>query len=608
MSFMFNPFPYDDYSALNTVSWPGSEKAEVVKGNLAVASYLSGKILPEAKNKKKLLVGIDGFAATGFEEITRLVSRNLFQAGITDITLLPVSYAYKPGEELDRLFSDCLPVNIEEDPVLLYGRLYDGNEEVFFDENRFEELAKTLAEAGGIVFVYGNFAGTKRLRERFDLFMYIDTIPKNAVLRLKTGKALNVGSSSLRTYRELMRRSYYVDFEISLNLRAELLKSGKINWYILEDADDNLLLLDWDTLKTACDVLAKQPFRCKPVYNEGVWGGYYTMRIRNLPKSMKNCAWVFDLIPSEVSLALVINGITVDIPFYTFIRLKAKELLGEESISKFGEYFPIRFNYDDTMHSSGNMSIQVHPGEKYNREVFNELGRQDESYYIVAVGPGSKTYCGFKESSDTKQFVSLIKSSEKNGEPVPYDDYVHSIDTVPGMQFLLPAGTIHASGRNQMVLEIGSLTVGSYTFKLYDYLRKDIDGTLRPIHALHGERVLDFERTSSWVSENLFAPPVEKESGEGWREVVLGEHELIYFSLRRIEFSKQAKQDTCGKFHVLALVDGETVKVVSEKDETLFYTMKYLDIIVIPAALGAYRIENLGNQPAAVHKTVLKQG
>ncbi len=49
------------------------------------------------------------------------------------------------------------------------------------------------------------------------------------------------------------------------------------------------------------------------------------------------------------------------------------------------------------------------------------------------------------------------------------------------MQFMLPGGTIHASGRNQLILEIGSLTVGSYTFKLYDYLRADLDGTRRPI-------------------------------------------------------------------------------------------------------------------------------
>ena len=607
MSFMFNPFPYDDFSAQNPVSWAGSEKAEIVKGNLEVASFLSGKILSKVKTKKKLVIGLDGYAAAGFDEITRLISRKLFEAGHVDITLLPVSDLYKSSEELDKQFQDYLPTNIEEDPVLLYGRLFDGSEDVFFDKNKLENLVKNVnAKTEGIIFVYGNFAGTKLLTEIFDLLLYIDIIPKNAVLRLKTGKAANIGVSSIKTYRELMRRSYYVDFELSLKLRAELLKLNKIDWYILQDADDKLLMLGWDTLKKACDALVKKPFRCKPVYNEGVWGGQFTKKLRNLPESMKNCAWVFELIPSEVSLVLVINKVLVDIPFYTFIKMKAKELLGKESITRFGEYFPIRFNYDDTIHSSGNMSIQVHPGEKYCKQVFNELGRQDESYYIVAAGPGAKTYCGFKDSANVKEFISLIKASEKSGKEVPYDDFVDSIDSVPGMQFLLPAGTVHASGRNQMVLEMGSLTVGSYTFKLYDYVRKDIDGTIRPIHALHGERVLEYDRTSSWVKKNIFVPPVEKESGEGWRELLLGEHELVYFSPRRLEFNKQVKQDTQGKFHVLALVEGESVKVVSEKDESQFFVMKYLEIVIVPAMLGAYKIVNLGSQPAAIYKALVK--
>jgi len=57
---MFNPFPYDDNSAVNRVSWPGSEKAGFVKGNSAVASYLCTKIISLAKNKDRLVIGIDG--------------------------------------------------------------------------------------------------------------------------------------------------------------------------------------------------------------------------------------------------------------------------------------------------------------------------------------------------------------------------------------------------------------------------------------------------------------------------------------------------------------------------------------------------------------------
>jgi mannose-6-phosphate isomerase class I len=608
MSFMFNPFPYDDYSAVNTPQWDDSGNAKVIKGNQHVASYLSRVILKQAHENSRLVVGFDGYATAVFEELIRLLSRCLFQAGGFKIISLPIAEAYKDASVLDEQFMENLPIDTREDPPLLYGKLFHGTEETFFDEDRLNRLIKIIAgvETKTIILIYGNFTGTEKIREHLDILAYIDVIPKNAVLRLKSGRVGNIGTSSPRTYREIMRRSYYIDFEISLKLRGTLLKSNKIDYYICGNDENNPLLLEWDTFKSACDSLVKRPFRCKPVYNEGVWGGYYAMTFRRLPETMKNCAWVFDLIPSEVSVVMEIAGILVDIPFYTFIRMEAQKLLGKESVEKFGEYFPVRFNYDDTIHSSGNMSIQVHPGEQYGKEYFGELGRQDESYYIVATGPGSKTYCGFKDSADSRQFISLIKESEKSGTPVPYDDYVNSIETVPGMQFLLPAGTIHASGRNQLVLEIGSLTVGSYTFKLYDYLRNDIDGVPRPIHSCHGERVLNHKRTNTWVRENLVPLPIIKESGNGWQELTIGEHDLLYFSLRRIEFLKQARQNTEGKFHVLCLVDGEAVKVISTEDESCCYTMQYMDIVVVPAAVGSYRIENLGNQPAAIHKTLLK--
>lgn len=61
-----------------------------------------------------------------------------------------------------------------------------------------------------------------------------------------------------------------------------------------------------------------------------------------------------------------------------------------------------------------------------------------------------------------------------------YQKYVYSIESKPGTQVMIPAGTIHASGQNQLILEIGSLTVGSYTYKMYDYVRKDLMETHAP--------------------------------------------------------------------------------------------------------------------------------
>lgn len=183
---------------------------------------------------------------------------------------------------------------------------------------------------------------------------------------------------------------------------------------------------------------------------------------------------------------------------------------------------------------------------------------------------------------------------------------MNGVDSVPGRQFLIPGGTIHASGRNQLILEIGSLTMGSYTFKLYDYLRKDLDGNPRPIHSYYGEQVLKGERTEKFVYEHLVKEPILLRTGDGFEEYIVGEDPLVYYSTRQLRFEKKAEDDTTGKFHVLALVDGEKVIVRSKKDPDLCYTMNFLDLVVVPADMGEYEIVNLSNQPVVVYKVLVR--
>ncbi|HCA70937.1 MAG TPA: phosphoheptose isomerase, partial [Lachnospiraceae bacterium] len=95
----------------------------------------------------------------------------------------------------------------------------------------------------------------------------------------------------------------------------------------------------------------------------------------------------------------------LEFPFYCFVQTIGEALMGSKAHKKFGGYFPIRFNYDDTFHSSGNMSIQVHPDGEFVKENNGELGRQDESYYMVVTGQQAKTYCGFKENADVEEFI-----------------------------------------------------------------------------------------------------------------------------------------------------------------------------------------------------------
>ncbi|MBN3034198.1 MAG: class I mannose-6-phosphate isomerase, partial [Bacteroidales bacterium] len=447
-----------------------------------------------------------------------------------------------------------------------------------------------------------------KLRHYYDVTCYFDVTPKEVVLRAKRAEVVNLGDRSAKPFKALLRRCYYVDFEVAGKLRWELLKGDAIDFYMASTDAEHVMLLPGHSFSHILSALVRRPFRCKPVYLEGVWGGHYLKKIRKLPESMRNCAWVFDLIPLEVSIVVRSREKTIEFPFFTLVQKEGEPLMGRECMDKFGGYFPIRFNYDDSFHSSGNMSIQVHSGHDYNVENFGEHGSQDESYYVVATGHGAVTYLGFNENASPDEFIQEARVSEKEHKRIDYRKYINHVKSEPGLQVLIPAGTIHSSGRNQVVLEIGSLTVGSYTYKLYDYLRADLDGKPRPIHTYHGDRVVVRERTTGWVKENLVQEPQLVSSGDGWAEYIIGEHNLVYFSLRRLEFETSVEGDTRGKFHVLNLVDGEEVLVQSVEHPGFNFTQHYLDVVVVPANVGKYSITNLGNQPVCMHKTMLKDG
>ena len=615
MSFMFNPYDYDDKDVVNKPALSDEIINSVISGTKQSAAHLS-KLLFDKINEKavnKAVIALEGYISATWDQTVNLISQNLKLKSVK-ITAINFADIYKTPEQLDEELAGCLEIDREKDPVLLFGKVFEGTFEDLLDIQKLKNLKERLEKPvssdikAEVIIVYGCGCAIKSLRSYYDFLLYFDVIPRNVILRARGGSYTNLGDSIARPIKEFLRRCYYVDFEVAVKLKGDLLRNNAIDYYVASDNPDDPKMIPRESLSAIMSALVKYPLRCKPVYLEGVWGGYYVHKLRKLPAEMRNCAWVFDLIPMEVSIVVEAGKNKLEFPFFSFVQKEGVNLMGEDCVKKFGGYFPIRFNYDDTYHSNGNMSIQVHSGHDYNINNYNEFGRQDESYYVVATGHGAKTYIGFNVGIDPDEFISEAKKSEKEYTAIDYKKYINYVESRPGIQLMLPAGTIHSSGRNQVVLEIGSLTIGSYTYKMYDYLRSDLDGVPRPIHTWHGERVIAKERNTTWVNENLVQQPVVVRKGEGWSESIVGEHDLLYFSLRRFEFEKIIEDDTKGKFHVLALVDGENVIVQSIDNPELSYKQNYMDIIIVPANMGRYKITNMGNQPVCIHKTMLKDG
>ena len=614
---MYNPFPFDDPKAVNRPELSNKTKESVVSGGTpAVAKKFAAAIADKAR-KDGIIIGLDGYTTAKWDLFLNLLGRECDLLGLEFEMLDFDAAVLKSGPEIDAIIDPMLIWDTKIDPTLLYGKVYHGGYNGLFNHAKADAFLEGLPAKkapGKVVAVFGYGSLVKGFREHYDVKCWFDITPQKSMLRIRAGEYANLGKNRTGIINRTIRRCYYCDFENAVQLRKSLFASGDLDWYFLDNDRANLQMMPYEAFSDICSQLVKYPFRAKPCYLEGVWGGTYMKKLRHLPEKMRNAAWVFDFIPMEVSVVVEAGKELLDINYCSFVHKEGVKLMGQTCVNKYKGYFPIRFNWDDSYHSTGNMSIQCHSGGKFNVENYNEFGRQDESYYVVITGHEAKTFIGFRDDADIPAFFKEIEAADTKHEECDYMKYVSYEESKPGLQVMLPAGTIHSSGRNQVILEIGSLTIGSYTYKMYDYLRLDFDGKQRPIHTHLGELNVRQDRRYSVIHDPSSPEYIVQEprldcEGNGWKEYILGENPQMYISLRRLEFEKVCEQDTKGeKFHVLTLVDGERVRIRSVEHPQRYFDLDFMEIACVPASMGKYVIENLGKEPIRVHKTTLREG
>ena len=169
--------------------------------------------------------------------------------------------------------------------------------------------------------------------------------------------------------------------------------------------------------------------------------------------------------------------------------------------------------------------------------------------------------------------------------------------------YLIPAGTPHASGAGNVVLEI-SATPYLYTLRFYDWLRRDLEGKLRPVHLEHAFANLDPLRRGEAVTRELVQRPTPVRAGTGWAELELGRLNELFFAVHRLDFEDTVEDDTAGRFHVLNLVEGGEVAVEPATGGAT--TLAYAETILVPASVGPYRLRRRNGPPARVVKAFVK--
>lgn len=479
------------------------------------------------------------------------------------------------------VITEMVQRNLTDDRV--FGVMNHQLLEEFYDQGKMQEARDRMDRAEGLVVVYGTGAS---LVAEADILIYADLARWEAQCRYRKGetnwKISNHEEDPLRKN----KRGYF--FEWRICDRQKDLLWNKIDYLLDTNAEKNPNMITGEDYRFGLAQVVKQPFRLVPYFDASVWGGQWMKEKFDLDPDADNFGWAFDGVPEENSLYLRYGDVRVEVPALNVVHQFSDELLGAKVHSRFGQEFPIRFDYLDTM-EGGNLSLQVHPLTEYIQDKFGMHYTQEESYYIMDAKEDASVYLGVKDGISLEEMFADLKKAQEGDYRFPDEIYINRFPAKKHDHFLIPPGTTHCGGANTVVLEI-SATPYIFTFKLWDWGRIGLDGRPRPVHLQHGKENVQISRTTDWVKANLINRVQEVKNDGSHREERTGLHELEFIETRRHWFQEAVELETKGSVNMLNLVEGDSAFVESVDGSFAPFEVHYGETFIIPEGLKKYRI------------------
>lgn len=221
--------------------------------------------------------------------------------------------------------------------------------------------------------------------------------------------------------------------------------------------------------------------KLKSVYQEYIWGGSKIHELLHkdtgtLPRVAES--WEVSTHPAGKSI--VENG--------AFRGKTLNEYFDQIGWRTAGRYaarnhqLPILIKYID---AKENLSIQVHPNDKYARKHEGDNGK-NEMWFVLAADEGAFIYLGFSRDVTKEEVRRRVADNT-------LEEVLNRVEVKPNEAFYIPAGTVHAIGAGCLICEVQQTS--NVTYRIYDYGRTDENGKPRELHVKKALDVLDYRRT-----------------------------------------------------------------------------------------------------------------
>ncbi len=196
--------------------------------------------------------------------------------------------------------------------------------------------------------------------------------------------------------------------------------------------------------------------------------------------------------------------------------------------------------------TSDNLSVQVHPDDEYARQVESSSGKT-ECWLILDAKPGAGIYLGLKEGVSKEDFSKALENKDN------LSGYLKYFPVSKHDFFFVPAGTIHAIGKDVFLAEIQQSS--GITYRVWDWNRLDDQGNSRELHIKQALDVTNFE--SDFNSIDYFRH--SKASSHLSELVTLTSFKD--FEVRLVQNTSGGELETIEKtrFHSVLVLEGELI-------------------------------------------------
>lgn len=301
--------------------------------------------------------------------------------------------------------------------------------------------------------------------------------------------------------------------------------------------------------------------KLKPSGKDYIWGGRrladeYGKEIQG---DILAETWELSCHPDGPSY--ITNGKNAGKTLQQYIEENGREVLGT-NCARF-EDFPILVKFID---AQDNLSIQVHPDNRYAQEHEGQYGKT-EMWYVMDADEGAFLYHGFEKEISREEFAKRIEEDTLL-------EVLHKVPVHKGDVLFIEAGTIHAIGKGILVAEIQQNS--NVTYRVYDYGRIGKDGKGRELHV---DKALDVTKRAPVVKDASHYPHIA---------------DCDYFTVDKLNLNGGTMETMSGyvsdaSFLSFLVLDGEGTITCGE--ETVDY--KKGDSIFLPAGSGAYTVKGM---------------